>query len=1072
MAQLLRVALGAVALTLALALVVSPARAAGGESLKLKVGRGAQASVEVETGTKPTKLVVKLNGTRISRLFRGRPSDASKVLLGADDGLRRGHNRLLARARFASGKAVKKTKTFRRRRLSPVASAGHERVVFGGDSVRLSAAESRPGPTGRRREKAKRLSYRWKVQRAPRGSKPTLKRRHSTRPRLVTDTPGIYKLRVSVSRRGGRSSADTVQIDAKDPDLTLAGGFVATMPLGQDGPPTGLRFYSGSLAGTYPLGAAGSGRSVVTFLLDRQTLAPLVGSPIYTDGTAADATTLTQALAQARQVSGRTPLVFTTGNTTVSPQFQQWLVGTLDAPGLAGEIGGAPSPTFSVAGTPPDFFKLDSPPVTGSTHSVAPSLLPQNRLAGQILSDAQGNWAFTPSAVPALGAANGAEVRFDTARDGAIEVGGNSYPANAPGCQNGGGFQLLAVQAQQGPAQLLEPPAISANINDVNPFLPSRVFNNGDTFITNPCNGDQNEALEQVIGLYAVLNAIPSGGGPDTPTTLVFLQSIGDPTLNFNLEQDLQDAYNALGGEIRNFGGSPEAFLAALDGEAGNSGYSLVGQSFPDAQRQFAISTAEVSTGGPSEPPARLIGALAYDPAGRLIPIAATAAEGQRATDLRQPTLLTHLTAEMDPSTYRPTPFPNAGDSQWQAALQDAAEILGLTYHPDTACYRPPGGIADVRSNYCDGVPVDTTPGTYWEDLYNNRLANAPPPPGSGFTTAFWGSVKDQLHAEFELVDDANGTAAALRSAFTATMANDTDAIAEQLIADYKQLEQKAIASRGSSHLGFLSDIFDSLAALSGFATDGVSNFLWAASSGLGLASDFVTDESGMPVFTDPIQGSTASELNSQVANQVTFGNLARDAQVDAIVSDWNRLQGAAADAARIPLTQIADASVQAARLGNISSTWQTLLGTAANLDRLSPSQFQNPAGTQPPKYGCYIKGRTGPGPLGASYPYSTYTQPAYFERFDGNDEGPYALSVFGKNPSSTPNDLAPAAAYPQAPPTAIMESFFAPQPSSSDTIDPVVSGVSPGLGIDPRIYFNRLIQRYNETGLTREVHC
>ena len=318
-----------------------------------------------------------------------------------------------------------------------------------------------------------------------------------------------------------------------------------------------------------------------------------------------------------------------------------------------------------------------------------------------------------------------------------------------------------------------------------------------------------------------------------------------------------------------------------------------------------------------------------------------------------------------------------------------------------------------MRSNYCDGVPIDTTPGTYWEDLYTARLVDAPVAGRLRAHAERLAGSQGAAARRVRLVDDANGTADALRGAFTATMSNDTDTIAAQLISNYNQLKQKAIASRGSSHLGFLSDIFDSLAALTGFATDGVSNFLWTVSSGLGLANDIVTDESGAPVFTDPISNTTAGELNSQVANQVTFGNLARDAQVDAIVSDWNRLQGADADAARIPLTQIADASVEAARLGNISSTWQTLLETAGNLDRLSPSQFQNPAGTQPPKYGCYIKGRRGPGPLGASYPYASFAEPAYFERFDGNDEGPYAFSVFGANPTSTPNSARPGRGLP-----------------------------------------------------------
>ena len=182
---------------------------------------------------------------------------------------------------------------------------------------------------------------------------------------LATDLPGIYRLKLHLRAPGGPPSADTVQIDANDPDMTLAGGFVATMPLDQSGPPTGLQFYSGSIAGKYPLGANGSGRSVVTFFLDRATLAPLAGSPVYTDGAAADATTLNTALVTARKASGRNPLVISTGNTEVSQPFQDWLAETLDASGLAGEIDGAPSPTFSVAGTPPDFYSLERRPHIG-----------------------------------------------------------------------------------------------------------------------------------------------------------------------------------------------------------------------------------------------------------------------------------------------------------------------------------------------------------------------------------------------------------------------------------------------------------------------------------------------------------------------------------------------------------------------------------------------------------------------------------------------------------------------------------------------------------------------------------
>lgn len=1033
------------------------------ESVGLRVlTKGSAVRAQVRTSHKPVAVSVRLNGRLISRQFAGRASGAPAVALGAGDGVRRGRNRLVVRVRFPSGRRVVQVRRFGVARRAAVPDAGRDRTVNAGDRVRLSAARSRI------RDRSK-VRFRWRVVRRPAGSRARLRGRGRARPVLRPDVPGVYRVRLTISNRAGSrrfaSRSDVVQISAVDAQATRAGVFLGTTPFGTSGPASALSFFGGSLEGqTFSLGKSGS--PVVTFFLDRRTLEVVGGGPVFTGVDAAAVTKLQASLQAAIKAGGTQPLVISAGNNygTMSAPFATWLRRELGAGGVA-----ASASSFAVAGTAPDFYglKKSSSPLANMT-SVSPDIGGASRLAGQLVRDAQDNWAFTPSSVPAFGAAASGGIRFDTGTGTGIEVGGKWYPAEEqpPGCEGRGGYQVLAVAAS-GP-NALEPLDIS-----IYDWLFEQTFVNGQTFFINACGGggslDQNTSLADAVGLRQVMGAIGS-----TPA-LVFIQSVGDPRAPSFLTDNSSELTAGFGSGIRDFGGTPKAFLGQIDGnQTATDGpfYTLVGHNFSLPGQPYIHSSAEVSTDGPGSPPARLVGALVKDAYGRYVPTINTASDDSATEEIDAPILLAHLARKVSPTNgYAPVAFPGASNAAWQAALADAAKAIGLAYDPSNfPCYRPPNGVSDVRSNYCGGVPDDSSVSTYWADLYGNCTANpsclakAPYVKNGAYTQSVWTAVKQQLRAEFQLVDQTNQVAAATKQSLTAAMVSDTQGIASSLQTTFTNLAQARLRSEGSSGLSWASSIFDELGAVAGFFTDDVSTLLWAISAGLGIGSNAVTDASGSPLLAGPITGSTASTLSSQIEDQVSAANLLSDKYRDAVVSDWGRLQGVPADYARLPVSEAVDASVQGARFGNISYTWQTLMGKAATLNHLlNNGQAVNPPGTSIQDFQCWGEG-------GLQKPYASFGFPATHYQYDGAN---YALTVLTPDPSSQPAYPMPRGAMPQDPiPTSIMSGFFAAQPPAGSNLSPVVNGAPPGLGIDSRRFYSKTIAVSNGTGDTRQVDC
>jgi hypothetical protein len=161
--------------------------AAGVVRLRLAVARGVGL------------LRVRVNGRAVPVRHLGRLWPRVSLTLGARHGLRFGRNRVrVLLHHFGRARYDVEAFTVVLRRSRPLAAGIAEyRGEAGGRAVRLDgrARATRPG---------RRLRYRWRIIRRPRGSRARLLNRFSARPRLPIDVRGRYRLKLRVSERPGR----------------------------------------------------------------------------------------------------------------------------------------------------------------------------------------------------------------------------------------------------------------------------------------------------------------------------------------------------------------------------------------------------------------------------------------------------------------------------------------------------------------------------------------------------------------------------------------------------------------------------------------------------------------------------------------------------------------------------------------------------------------------------------------------------------------------------------------------------------------------------------------------------
>ena len=250
----------ALLVTIALCGVASESAGAGRATVVLSPQRGQKVStaplwVRVRAA-RAEALSVQLNGRPIGGEFSASQRGVRSLQVSASYGLQYGVN--LLRARVGRGRTA--TVRFRVRSDGPLAGAGLDRRVAAGDEVVLDGRSSRrAGRAGRAR-----LRYRWDVLHVPRLSRvpvdpsrtaanraaprvPGLGDGATARPRLLTDAPGLYTLKLTV-RSGRKTGVDFVDVRADPPPVAYVSTSVRMGDIygvRVDGPGATAAFYPG-----------------------------------------------------------------------------------------------------------------------------------------------------------------------------------------------------------------------------------------------------------------------------------------------------------------------------------------------------------------------------------------------------------------------------------------------------------------------------------------------------------------------------------------------------------------------------------------------------------------------------------------------------------------------------------------------------------------------------------------------------------------------------------------------------------------------------------------------------------
>ncbi len=894
--------------------------------------------VHLAPGARPVKWRAYLNGHDVTPTFGYVAPRGRWITISPTDGLRFGRNRLVIKARYPAG-ARRFARAFTVSRTLPMAAAGPDVLVLGRSAVRLSAGASKAAKGGK-------LSFRWVIARRPGGSHARLLRAASMHPRLLTDVAGTYVVHLIVrERHGGATSAariDSVQVE-QTPPAGKQGVFVAAEALTSA---SGRLHIAGGgpLAGTYPVGSGGKGADVAVFF-DRATTELLPKShsaPYYVSSNAEGAKTLAGALKEAEaeaSSSGHTVgmLVVATNAGGYSASFGQFLTSTVKVTGVPKAGSRTPFALYTTAG------------VEGASW-IATGEGRTREFAGLLAPDSNSNFSFAPSDVPSLGEE---DVTFATSPSG-ITVNGSTIAAgqDKPCAAAPGGYQVRILDAN--------------TLTDVSDAA------NGRTFWTNSC--DDNTGAVQTQGMREFIQraALSAGLGP----RIVIVQGVGVPQ-HANPGGNLHTQLLAVAGQIRQLGGSAEAFLENPDALTGPS-YALVGKNFQTngAVGSSDSSTAEVTTAAPTakKQQAALSGLLSRDRQWRYtvgssaIGSALTGATGAAYLQLRT------AAETINPSTLAPTQFPEPPN--WLKMSNYTAEQYGYTetsiddLKSSLCAPMPESGHRieiDIRYLYCGGGNSQGSWESKAADLLK-KVAEGRRQPPPGVEKKAYESFLEQLETEGALVDNINRVTATLTRPFGvqgveakvnlgAAVETVDQAVAKARNEKQSEFEMQAKTFGLGDKLFLFGDLFDIGQLVAEVFSDGALPTVLGFASGISdVAAQFADEKNGTPVLGPFVPGTLVSTLRTELSeNMVTFDEALQRTR-DLIVSDWGRLQASKG----ISLASGEGSKLeQALRVSGDQFIWRSLMQSLFTPTRVLATEYNpsSPTTFDPRNYRCPVWG-------------------------------------------------------------------------------------------------------------------
>jgi len=486
-----------------------------------------------------------LNGRTADDAFAKTSAGRRVGTLTVNDGLRYGANRLRIRVTRPDGRSTLVSRTIRVARSAPLADAGEDVSIAVGRPATVGVASG--GLTGTRKE----VTSRWRIVKAPRGSKATVAGKGAS-PRLQPDRIGTYVLRHTVTEADGDTSHDTVTVSAT-PDDPPAGVRVDTLY----GAGMTMRI-AGSAPPNTTIPCCSDTIKYVSFAVIERATRRVVESNMYygnaTTGLGEIADKATRTYGGSDQYlmivsAGRgvdpadtdrvTRLAAAVGGTLTSTQQASIRSGSsFSFVGVAGGVAGGAWVNIAAASSYANIGAQLQRNVGTERYDLVATEHPQ----------------FDTKTAASAGGTN------------VMRVGDKTISASLP-ADSAAGFHVVALDSRT--LETLSNQAL-------------------------PTDGAGQRERQQAVA-DALYNAMRRPGRP-----LILVQTIGKPKAT-------QETWNAITAQLINLGGS----RLLVNGLDGNNEYALVGRTNADRPVAEAGSAQDSAAGATPKPPGRLSGILA-----------------------------------------------------------------------------------------------------------------------------------------------------------------------------------------------------------------------------------------------------------------------------------------------------------------------------------------------------------------------------------------------------------------------------------------------------------------------------